>query len=728
MKSHWLSLVLLLAATASLPGCTEEVKPEDTGDTAEPLVELCANGADDDLDGAADCDDTDCLEHPACVSAPIEDCTDGVDNDDDTAVDCDDSDCTGDAACTLPASEDDCTDGSDNDSDGFIDCDDGDCASDAACAPPVVESLCDDDLDDDADTLVDCDDPDCERDPACAAEVVETVCDDGLDDDEDSLVDCEDVDCAAFPDCIEAGVEVRCEDGLDDDGDTFVDCDDDDCDRDAACYVPGVCGDEDLGSALGLSLATGTTEGAYDDFTPVTCATSSTAEDVSFLWTAPADGTYVLTTDGSDFDTVLTMWGSDCATESACDDDGGEGTQSLVTFTAVSGETVVFAVDGYSTYSGTYVVNLYLGTEADCRDGLDDDYDDLADCADSDCVADASCSPEGVCDDGIDEDVDDLTDCDDTDCAEDLACTHPCVDDELGGVVGASIAAGTTVGGVDDDTPSCATGAGAEDVAWLWTAPADAVYTFDTEGSSFDTTLVVELGDCSGTELECNDDDGGSSTSSVSVALLSGDEVAVYVDGNDDGAAGDYVLNVWTDTEVDCRDGGDEDLDGAADCDDTECAGSIVCVPEAVCDDGVDDDIDGGADCLDEDCAADSVCDTSIANYDLGTATGSGVASGTTVGGVDDSLPACSTSSLAEDISYAWVAPSSGDWTFDLTGSSYDTVLHILGDDGGAIACDDDSGEGTASLIILPMYAGDLVVLVVDGYSSGSGDYTLAIY
>ncbi len=60
--------------------------------------EDCKNGVDDDYDGLADCEDSDCME--VC----IEDCTDGADNDADTAIDCDDDECYGQDGCGGPYS------------------------------------------------------------------------------------------------------------------------------------------------------------------------------------------------------------------------------------------------------------------------------------------------------------------------------------------------------------------------------------------------------------------------------------------------------------------------------------------------------------------------------------------------------------------------------------------------------------------------------------------------
>jgi len=54
-----------------------------------------------------------------------------------------------------------------------------------------------------------------------------------------------------------------------------------------------------------------------------------------------------------------------------------------------------------------------------CTDGIDNDGDGNADCADSDCLTDPACIPAGtedVCNDGIDNDSDGAFDCADDDC------------------------------------------------------------------------------------------------------------------------------------------------------------------------------------------------------------------------------------------------------------------------------------------------------------------------
>ncbi len=81
-----------------------------------------------------------------------------------------------------------------------------------------------------------------------------------------------------------------------------------------------------------------------------------------FAYQAPADGELTITTDGSDFDTVMAVYTStgssfENLTEVACDNDSGaDGQDSTVTFTATEGTVYYIAVDGVEAATGT--VNL----------------------------------------------------------------------------------------------------------------------------------------------------------------------------------------------------------------------------------------------------------------------------------------------------------------------------------------------------------------------------------
>ena len=72
-----------------------------------------------------------------------------------------------------------------------------------------------------------------------------------------------------------------------------------------------------------------------------------------------------------------------------------------------------------------------------CANGVDDDGDGLADCADPECGLDPACA-EDRCTNGIDDDGDTLVDCADPDCEFDRACQEDClngIDDDLDSLV-----------------------------------------------------------------------------------------------------------------------------------------------------------------------------------------------------------------------------------------------------------------------------------------------------
>ncbi len=89
-----------------------------------PFESNCADGEDDDDDGNIDCNDADCVEHPACGSA-LETgafCHNGVDDDDDDFIDCFDSSCFLD---NIPSAL--------GNGDGVNNCFDQSCYTDAQC-------------------------------------------------------------------------------------------------------------------------------------------------------------------------------------------------------------------------------------------------------------------------------------------------------------------------------------------------------------------------------------------------------------------------------------------------------------------------------------------------------------------------------------------------------------------------------------------------------------------
>ena len=187
-------------------------------------------------------------------------------------------------------------------------------------------------------------------------------------------------------------------------------------------------------------------------------------------------------------------------------------------------------VDAAGGAEGAYSVDAQLVPEAEdnCGNGQDDDVDGLADCLDSDCYDDPGCGE--ICDDGQDNNGDGLPDCMDPICQSEPNCVAPCADEILTPSVSLTHW-GDTSGQGDDTTPSCSSSSSAGDWAMAFVAPEDGRYSFDTDGSDYDTVIYM-LDECGGQELLCNDDFSAFGTrSSISGRLTAGQRVIVVVDG-----------------------------------------------------------------------------------------------------------------------------------------------------------------------------------------------------
>jgi hypothetical protein len=284
------------------------------------------------------------------------------------------------------------------------------------------------------------------------------------------------------------------------------------------------------------------------------------------------------------------------------------------------------------------------------------------------------------CDDEIDGDCDGWSDELDPDCD---CPDHGIIEDEdLGEATGDAVASGNNSSSDDSVTGTCGSSGGRDDV-FLWTAPEDGCYTFDTDGSSYDTVLRL-LDGCEGTELEC-DDDGASAglTSRIQQALEEGTTLFVVVDAYSSGSSGDYRLDINYEP---------------------------------------------------------STSEPTELPYDedLGDEIGDALASGSSEGTGDDYAGSCGYVD-GEDTAFLWEAPSSDCYTIDTEDSSYDTVLRLYSADGVAISCgssgsgeldcdDDGGGPGLTSMITYTFEEGMEYVIVVDAYSAySSGTYSLDI-
>lgn len=145
-----------------------------------------------------------------------------------------------------------------------------------------------------------------------------------------------------------------------------------------------------------------------------------------------------------------------------------------------------------------------------------------------------------------------------------------------------------------------------------------------------------------------------------------------------------------------------------------------------VCNDGIDQNCDEAVDCADTDCVGAPGCLAVCADLPLASPVPV-LANGTTVGRNNDTIPGCNAYSTANDVAYEWTPPANGLYTIDLVGSAYDTMLYVLDGCGGAeLACNDDF-VGLQSQVQVQLFAGQPVIIVVDGFGANNGQYTLNI-
>ncbi len=136
------------------------------------------------------------------------------------------------------------------------------------------------------------------------------------------------------------------------------------------CPQPTADEPRNLGNPLSISVSGSTVCGSFLASGAVCGDGGDNAPDATFLYAAPADGTYTIDTIGSDFDTLLSVRGSECAGQPplcsctgpqlACNDDivAGSNKQSRVSLSLFTGQLILIAVDGIGSASGNFTLNV----------------------------------------------------------------------------------------------------------------------------------------------------------------------------------------------------------------------------------------------------------------------------------------------------------------------------------------------------------------------------------
>ncbi|HLL24193.1 MAG TPA: hypothetical protein VK427_18805, partial [Kofleriaceae bacterium] len=411
-----------------------------------------------------------------------------------------------------------------------------------------------------------------------------------------------------------------------------------------------------------------------------------------------------------------------------------------------------------------------------CKDGLDDDGDTKIDypndpgCANADDDTENDTCP-GVgcpeCGDGIDNDSDSLTDFPaDLTCKAAADSSESCTTTE--GVISLTAPAtmGDTSTATSDLNPTCASSSGSgPDRTYRLDVPALTSLDLNLT-ASFDTVTVLLNSTCGGTALACSD------PLNMHMNALAAGSYYFVVDGWSASSSGTYTINTSgkiangaacdahplaqsgaltcgsgyackgtagakTCQPAECADTVDNNADGKTDfptdpgcdsaSDDTE---TTVCPGAAcpVCSNGIDDDMDNQIDYpADTSCFAASGTSESCASSEAVSVLTTAATMATTVGATNDTKPSCASSSgVAPDLHHQLDLPAMTSLSLSLTGKSpafWDSVFALYGSSCGGTALSCQEGD-TMSLTNL---AAGRYYLVVDGWSTGSGAYTVNV-
>jgi hypothetical protein len=225
-------------------------------------------------------------------------------------------------------------------------------------------------------------------------------------------------------------------------------------------------------------------------------------------WTATVDGLMTITTEGSTFDTVVSVYSGgpvSALIALGSDDNSGPGQTSTVSVHVELGVKYYIAVDGFNGASGDINLSMVVAPTAISGDDrpINDDF------ANRKILYGNSVTDYGSNVNATLEEND----------------PDPFVVGTIDNYVG-------------------------QNVWWSWTAPSDGTVVIDTEGSNYDSTLAVYRGDeLSSLSFITQDDDSGEGRSSkVTLRVLAGATYQIAVDGysSTDGLrfTGDITLNI----------------------------------------------------------------------------------------------------------------------------------------------------------------------------------------
>lgn len=412
---------------------------------------------------------------------------------------------------------------------------------------------------------------------------------------------------------------------------------------------------------------------------------------------------------------------------------------------------------------GDEIVDVAMGEE--CEDGNTDPSDDCVSCRHAFCGDGVVQAGVEICDDGAgnsneapnacrrncqparcgDGVVDAGEDCDGG-----PGCTAECR--VLGGdcstAIGIEVMDGSfSVQGNNRNRPSkyslsCVTNSNAGEAIYTLTSPNHALWTIQTNPTSFDTVLAAQrVCEPAGPLLACNDTGGSGGRDTIQVELLAGESITLIVDGfgSSSSNAGDFALSgssvAVLPQGADCTPGESlcaNDLvcsftEGR--CVPNSCGDGVVVAPEQ-CDDGNQEAGDGCApDCTREILGCSNAAPIVVENdHFVVTGDTSGVPS--EFGG-----HSCRNSAGANgEAIYRLTATEDSRWVVRTVAPTlFDSIIAVqeICEPGGTyLACNDGSASKTTGgdQMTFELAAGQTVYLIIDGYHNttiNAGIYTI---
>lgn len=514
-------------------------------------------------------------------------------------------------------------------------------------------------------------------------------------------------------------------------------------------------------------------------------------KSVWYRWTAPSAGTWQLTTAGSTFDTVLAVYNGasvGALTLIAKGDKVAGGTNSSLRFVAAAGTVYRIAVDGFRSPGGTAasasagnvvlnwavttapIINSFLplsaapaasviisganftGATAVRFAGVTAAFTvNSATQITATVPVTAVTGPLQVVNPGGS-----------TLSAANFTVVHPPANDRLASanvIIGdtGSVAGRNTDATKEVNEPNHAGKAGGHSIWYAWRAPASGRWTFDTQGSSFDTLLGIYTGSGVGalTLVGSNDDSSQGTISRVSFTAVASTIYRIAIDGSN-AASGNTVLH-WAFTPNPPTIVSFAPASGGI--------GSTVVISGQNFTGATEVRINGVL------APVFTVNSATQITFTVPVGANSGLISLTTPNGTAVSAQAFTvTSRPANDqfasaqllsgsaaivtgqnvtatkeagepnhagdtggrsVWYRWTAPSNGAWALDTAGSVFDTTLAVY--TGTAvnaltwIASNDDGREDRSSRLTFTAVAGTTYRIAVDGFGGDNGNLVLKL-